>query len=155
MKSETNNLIIEKADRNQLEWIAQCQVEMALETENLKLNYDTVVKGVNYIFDNPDRGFYVVAKTSNKQPIGILIILKEWSDWRNGDIWWIHSVFVNVQYRRKKIFSKMFNVVEELAKSNHVRGIRLYVDKSNYKAQSVYKQLNMTNEHYELFEKMF
>ena len=155
MESETQNFVIEKANQNHLEWIAQCQVDMALEIENLKLNYDTVVQGVSYIFNNPDRGFYVLAKMSEDQSIGILLILKEWSDWRNGDIWWIHSVFVKNQYRRKKIFSKMFNFVEELARSNQVRGLRLYVDKSNNKAQSVYKQLDMTNKHYELFEKLF
>jgi GNAT superfamily N-acetyltransferase len=155
MKPETKELIIEKADQSYLEWIVQCQVDMALETENLKLNYDTVVQGVSYIFNNPDRGFYLLSKISPEQPIGILLILKEWSDWRNGDIWWIHSVFVKEQFRRKKIFSKMFNFLEKLASSNQVRGLRLYVDKSNHKAFSVYKQLGMTNKHYELFEKLF
>ena len=155
MESKTREIIIERADKKYLEWIALCQVEMASETENLKLNYDNVVQGVKYIFNHQDRGFYILAKTPESQPIGILLILKEWSDWRNGDVWWIHSVFVNAKFRRKKIFTKMFNFVEKLARSNHVSGLRLYVDKTNTKAQSVYKNLDMTNKHYELFEKLF
>jgi len=155
MKSEAVESNIEKANKQFVNWIAQCQLAMALETENLKLHYQNVVSGVNYIFEHPERGFYVIARDAEEQPIAVLLVLKEWSDWRNGDVWWLHSVYVLPHFRGKNVFSQMFRFVEQLAKVSQVRGIRLYVDKANVRAQAIYRKLGMTNEHYELFEKMF
>ncbi len=143
-----------KALLQDVAWIAQAQVLMAKETENLELNPEEVVKGVSFIFTNTTRGFYVVAK-QGQQAVGCLMVLNEWSDWRNGDVWWIHSVYVLPAYRRLGIFKIMYEYVEDLARSSGVRGLRLYVDKSNLKARNVYEKLGMSKDHYELFEKMF
>jgi len=137
------------------EWIAQAQVAMAKETENLQLNQEEVVKGAKFIFDHPDRGFYIIARNQQKNPAGCLLILKEWSDWRNGDVWWIHSLYVAPAYRKHGLFRKMFEYIENLARNSAVRGIRLYVDKGNMVAQQVYEKLGMSKDHYGLFEKMF
>ncbi len=146
---------IRKASPEDTIWIAQAQVLMAHETENLKLNQEDVVKGVSFIFDHPDHGFYVIIRNEEHNPVGCLMILKEWSDWRNGDIWWIHSLYVAPDYRKQGIFKKMFEYVEELARSSGVRGLRLYVDKSNVNAKVAYEKLGMNKNHYEMFEKMF
>ncbi len=143
-----------KALPQDVAWIAQAQVLMAKETENLELNPEEVVKGVSFIFTNTTRGFYVVVK-QGQQAVGCLMVLNEWSDWRNGDVWWIHSVYVLPAYRRLGIFKSMYEYVEDLARSSGVRGLRLYVDKSNLKARNVYEKLGMSKDHYELFEKMF
>jgi GNAT superfamily N-acetyltransferase len=147
-------LQIKKAKLDDLNWIANAQAAMAQETENLQLNQEQIVKGVSFIFANPARGFYVIAKHQH-QPVGCLMILNEWSDWRNGDVWWIHSVYVLHAFRKIGVFKKMFEYVEVLAQNSGVRGLRLYVDKSNVTAQAVYEKLGMSKDHYELFEKMF
>ena len=136
-------------------WIARAQVLMAKETENVQLIPEQVVSGVSFIFDHPDRGFYILAKNEGTDPVGCLLILKEWSDWRNGDVWWIHSVYVLPDYRNHGVFRMMFGYAEELARKSQVRGLRLYVDKTNVNAKRVYEKLGMNKDHYELFEKMF
>ncbi|MCI0496385.1 GNAT family N-acetyltransferase [candidate division KSB1 bacterium] len=146
---------VKKALPQDATWIAQAQVLMANETENLQLNPEEVVTGVSFIFEHPDRGFYIIAKNEETDPVGCLLILKEWSDWRNGDVWWIHSVYVAPDYRKNGVFRMMFGYVEDLARKSQVRGLRLYVDKSNVNAQRVYEKLGMKKDHYELFEKMF
>jgi GNAT superfamily N-acetyltransferase len=146
---------IQKATCEDKNWIAEAQVLMALETENLQLNQEAVVKGVGFIFDHLDGGFYIIAKNDEQNPIACLLVLKEWSDWRNGEVWWIHSLYVIPDYRKQGIFKKMFEYVEELARSSDVRGLRLYVDKSNAQAKAAYEKLGMNRDHYELFEKMF
>ena len=145
---------IRRADRRDLEWIAKFQVSMALETEELELDPDVVLQGAKYIFENPDTGFYVNAKLEDK-PMGCLLVLKEWSDWRNAFVWWIHSVYISPEYRKKGVFSRMFEYIEKLAHESGAKGLRLYVDKDNFSAKKVYSKLNMNCEHYELFEKMF
>jgi ribosomal protein S18 acetylase RimI-like enzyme len=86
--------------------------------------------------------------------IGSLLIIPEWSDWRNGEVWWIHSLFVKSEHRGKGVYRSLYSYIKKTAVENQVRGIRLYVDKTNALAQTVYKQLGMTDEHYSLFESM-
>ncbi len=131
---------IQKAQLVDIEWIADAQVSMADETENLQLNQQEVVKGISFIFSNPARGFYIIAK-HQQQPVACLMILNEWSDWRNGDVWWIHSVYILPAFRKRGIFKKMFDYVEVLARNSGVSGLRLYVDKSNVTAHKVYEKL--------------
>lgn len=152
---EHETYTIEMASIKDVNSIVRFQMVMARETEGLALDSHTVTKGVRRIFEEPDRGFYLVAKYNNHAPVGCLLILKEWSDWRNADVWWIHSVFIDPKHRQKGVFKRFFEYVEELARSSGIIGLRLYVEKTNSVARSVYSKHQMTNEHYELFEKMF
>ena len=81
------------------------------------------------------------------------MVTKEWSDWRNGEFWWIQSVYVHTDYHKNNIYRKLYSEVINLAKeSGKVCGIRLYVDKNNVKAQNVYSKLGMTESNYLFFE---
>lgn len=136
-------------------FIVDFQLKMALETEELTLDYDTVLKGVNAVFSDPDKGAYYVAEKDN-MVIGSLMTTYEWSDWRNGRVLWIQSVYVEKEHRGKGVYRKMYAFVKKMVQQseNDFRGIRLYVDKSNHKAQQVYTKLGMENHHYELYEWM-
>jgi ribosomal protein S18 acetylase RimI-like enzyme len=80
----------------------------------------------------------------------------EWSDWRNGDIWWIQSVFVHSAFRRRGIFSSLSNHLEELARQTPgVVGIRLYVENENGRAQQTYSSLGYDQAGYLVMERMF
>ena len=47
----------------------------------------------------------------------------------------------------------MYRGLQDMVKANNeVKGIRLYVDKTNSKAQKVYEACGMPNEHYSLYE---
>lgn len=133
--------------------IADYQVRMALETENLQLDPPTVNKGVQAVFDFPEKGKYFVAE-DNDTVVGCLLTIPEWSDWRNGTVLWIHSVYVLPEYRSKGVFKMLYQNLVDMVNSpdNDLRGLRLYVDKSNQKAQQVYEKLGMSGEHYHLYE---
>ena len=80
------------------------------------------------------------------QVVGQLMITYEWSDWRNGVFWWIQSVFIREDCRRKGIFSALHRHVEMLARSaGDVCGIRLYVERENRRAQKTYEVLGMSS----------
>lgn len=134
-------------------WIGEFQIAMALETESMHLNPSDVKAGVAHVYSS-NVGFYLTAK-KNGSPVGCLLVLKEWSDWRNGEVWWIHSVYIKPDYRKHGIFKKMFNEVSALGKTEGCRGLRLYVDKTNTNARHVYEKIGMSNKHYEMFELMF
>ena len=85
--------------------------------------------------------------------VGQLMVTYEWSDWRNGMMWWIQSVYVEPHYRRQGVYSSLYNNLVKMAKSDSgCCGIRLYVEKENSKAQDTYKSLGMKNAGYEIME---
>jgi len=133
--------------------IADFQVKMAKETENLELDPDTVHKGVSAVFDNPEKGKYFVAE-ANGEVVGCLLTVPEWSDWRNGTVLWIHSVYVIPAFRSQGVFKMLYENLVTMVNSpdNDLRGLRLYVEKANTNAQKVYEKLGMSGEHYHLYE---
>jgi len=134
--------------------IAGFQIRMAIETENLQLDTETVGKGVKAVFKKPELGQYFVAENDGNI-IASMLTTFEWSDWRNAQVWWLQSVYVLPEFRQQGIFKKMYEFVKTLADMNeNVGGIRLYVDKSNVRAQEVYKAVGMNGEHYQVFEWM-
>ena len=140
------------ADETHATTIRDFQVAMAQETENLSLDPETVLNGVRSLLAHPDRGHYVLAKNEG-EIIASTLVLSEWSDWRNGEVWWIHSVYVTPPYRGKGAFKAIYESLKNQAKAHpSIFGIRLYVDKRNQIAKQIYKSIGMNNEHYELFE---
>lgn len=147
-------MIIRQAEKRDSEAIVAFQLAMALETEQLQLDEPTVIKGVAAIFDDPSKGTYYVAELEG-QVVGSLLTTFEWSDWRNGTVLWIQSVYVMPEFRKKSIFSKLYrHVREQVVNNQELRGIRLYADKTNTSAHRVYEHLGMTAEHYQMYEWM-
>jgi GNAT superfamily N-acetyltransferase len=135
-----------------IETIADYQIKMAFETEALKLDPETVSKGVSAVFDDPAKGKYWLAEVDGNV-VGCLLTIPEWSDWRNGTVLWIHSVYVLPDFRGKGVYRKLYLHLKDMVeKSSDLRGLRLYVDKTNNKAQKVYEVLGMSGEHYHLYE---
>jgi ribosomal protein S18 acetylase RimI-like enzyme len=152
-------ILYRPATRADIATIAEFQLAMALETEQLALDRATVLAGVTAVFDKPERGYYYVAEDSAAGTSGTvvasLLITREWSDWRNGEVWWLQSVYVDPAARRRGIFAGLYRYVQNLVAENPaIRGLRLYVDQSNSAAQRVYTQLGMNGEHYRVFEWM-
>ncbi len=134
--------------------IAAFQVQMAQETEGMTLDQAVVEKGVQGVFEVPTRGQYWVAVDQN-EVVGCLLTVPEWSDWRNGTVLWIHSVFIVESHRGRGIYRKLYENLKRLVvESSDLRGIRLYVDRRNQAATKVYQTLGMDDEHYRLFEWM-
>ena len=149
-----DKVLFRKAKIQEADRICRFQLAMALETEGLHLDGSTCLKGVNAVFEDPRKGFYFVAEI-DEQTVASLLIIPEWSDWRNGQVWWIHSVYVEPQHRNKGIFAGLYRYIQDQVRATeNLRGLRLYVDRRNAGAQEVYRKLGMTNEHYELYEWM-
>lgn len=135
--------------------IARFNREMALETEQRKLSPPRVLRGVKALLADPAKGTYFLAEFGG-QVIGQLLITYEWSDWRNGNFWWIQSVFVTPTERGRGVFKALHAHIERLARRRKdVCGVRLYVDAHNTKAKEVYARLGLKATHYELWETDF
>jgi len=146
------NWTITKGIKGDEKIIAQFQVDMAMESEDLALDLETVIRGVTAGIEDPSKGTYFVARNEQGSPIGSLFLTKEWSDWTCRWYWWIQSVYVVPEYRRKGVFTSLFNAVDSAAKEEGVRSIRLYVDRTNSSAQECYHKQGMHESHYLMYE---
>lgn len=134
--------------------IIDFQIAMARETEDFDLVRDITTRGVHAVFANPAYGRYFVAVGEGKV-VASLMITYEWSDWRNGMVWWIQSVYVVPAFRRRGVYAGLYEHVKAMVEAEpSIRGIRLYVDNRNKPAQEVYARLGMEGEHYRVFEWM-
>jgi ribosomal protein S18 acetylase RimI-like enzyme len=83
------------------------------------------------------------------------MVTTEWSDWRNGLFWWIQSVYVQPRFRRKGLYTKLYEKVKALSEAKtNVCGFRLYVEHENLVAQQTYRALGMDKTGYQMFEEM-
>jgi GNAT superfamily N-acetyltransferase len=137
---------------------------MALETEHKVLDLETVQAGVAAGIADPLKARYFIAmqdaavagRETIGSAIGTLMLTREWSDWRNGDWWWIQSVYVDPAHRRQGVFAALYRHVEQLARATPgVIGLRLYVERDNIRAQSTYASLGMVDAGYRIFEAGF
>ena len=143
---------------------AQWNAAMALETEHKALDRDRLEAGVAAGIATPAAARYFIAmddaavagRETLGIPVGMLMLTREWSDWRNGEWWWIQSVYVPPEHRRRGVYAALHRHVETLARATPgVVGLRLYVERGNARAQGTYASLGMVDAGYAVFEREF
>ena len=143
---------IRLAERDDIQALVGFNQAMALETEGKKLEASVLTPGVAAVFEDANKGFYVVAEDGGSV-VGGLLITYEWSDWRNNWFWWIQSVYILPEFRGRSIYRAMYAFLKQSAETRGgVCGFRLYVEKENVHAQKVYEQLGMHESHYLAYE---
>jgi len=147
-------LAIREADPDDAQRIVLFNQAMARETEGRELDRRTLTKGVESLLKDPARGRYFVA-VKGDEVVGQVMITTEWSDWRNGVVWWLQSVYVSKLHRREGVYRMLHQHVRETALSEKVLGIRLYVERDNLAAQETYEALGMAPSQYLMFEEMW
>ena len=136
--------------------MAGFNLAMARETEARELDAAIVLAGVQNALENPERGFYLVAAAENEAPIAALLVTFEWSDWRNGWIWWFQSVYVAADSRGLGIFRALHARIRVEAHAEpDVIGLRLYVEHDNEPAQRTYQALGMVPGGYLVYEEIW
>jgi ribosomal protein S18 acetylase RimI-like enzyme len=135
--------------------IAEYNIALANETEDLTLDPAVVRPGVEAVLCDAAKGVYFAAIEDGKL-VGQLMVTYEWSDWRNGNFWWLQSVYVHPKFRSRGVFKSLFaHALEQAQKNPEVCGFRLYVDAHNSQAQDVYHRLGLKLTDYKVMERLF
>ncbi len=146
--------IIRQADPDDEEVVIDFNCRLAAETESKQLDRKTVQLGVRAILRNSRHGRYFVASIDD-QIVGQMMHTFEWSDWRNGEIWWLQSVYVHPDFRRQGVFRQLIQHLQaEADASPEVVGLRLYVEEHNTSAQRTYAQLGLKPAGYVVMESL-
>ncbi len=145
-------LSLRSANTNDADIIAEFNCRLAIESEGRALDPATIAAGVHAVLEGRGEAEYLIAE-SDGRVIGQLMLTREWSDWRNGWFYWIQSVFVVAEHRRRGVFSRLYQeaVARVEARSDSV-GLRLYVEVHNAKALETYTRLGMRVTGYEVLE---
>lgn len=152
IKVLSQDCMIDEATELDILELVDLQQKMALETENIALQEDIVEQGITALIKDSQKGKYYKIVQKGKI-IGCVLNTYEWSDWRNGNIVWIQSLYILPPYRRQGLFTAVYQYLREQVQKNPTqKGIRLYVDKRNEAAIQAYKAVDMDNNHYEMFE---
>jgi GNAT superfamily N-acetyltransferase len=129
------------------EAITAQNISLAKESENIILSSETVFAGVKALLSDKKKGFYLVAE-ENGTIVGQLMITVEWSDWRNKPIWWVQSVYVSKEWRKKGVFTQLLDYIRLKARKQGVAFLRLYAHKNNRSAMRVYEKVGWRREPY-------
>ncbi len=149
------NVSIRDATPDDREIIADFNRRMARETESRDLEPAIIGSGVAALLGDARKGRYWIA-TVDGRVAGQIMVTYEWSDWRNGMLWWIQSVYVHPDFRRMGVFTALYRHVERLARADREAcGLRLYVEERNTRAQATYRSLGMADPRYNVMESIF
>jgi GNAT superfamily N-acetyltransferase len=137
--------------------IAEFNRRLALETESKVLDAAVLERGVAQALADPDRiRYWIAAVPGSDQIAGQAAITREWSDWRNGWIWWLQSVYVAEPFRRQGIFRALYRHIHDQARGRlDVIGLRLYVENANHRAHQTYMALGMKPGRYSVYEDLW
>ncbi len=147
-------ITIRKATLDDLATIVEYNQRLAQETEDKRLDTETLTAGVRTILADSTKGEYFVAEADDRV-IGQIMYTREWSDWRNGDLLWLQSVYVHADYRGQGVFGQLLAQLQNIADSNpEVAGLRLYVEVENETAQKTYEKHAFKNPGYLVMERL-
>jgi GNAT superfamily N-acetyltransferase len=132
---------------------------LAVETERKVLDPAILDQGVARALAEPDRLRYWVAELplrDGHRLVGQTAITREWSDWRNGWIWWLQSVYIHADFRGQGVFRALYqHIYDQALASSDVIGLRLYVENGNLRAQQAYQALGMKPGGYSVLEELW
>ena len=147
-------LIVRSAGDVDIDRLVLYNQALARETEGRELDRKVLKEGVEALLSEPARGQYFVAQKAG-EVVGQMMVTYEWSDWRNGNIWWVQSVYVSKDHRREGIYRLLHEYVRSLAREEKAVGLRVYVDRDNEAAQRTYGALGMQASDYQMYEEMW
>jgi GNAT superfamily N-acetyltransferase len=145
--------LIRRATVDDAAVVAEFNRLLAEESEGKILDPAKLIPGVRAGLEDPHKSIYYLAEEEGRV-LGQLALTFEWSDWRNGWFWWIQSVYVRPEARRRGVFRALYAHVEGLARADpKVIGLRLFVENANRVAQQTYQQMGMRPAGYFVLEK--
>jgi GNAT superfamily N-acetyltransferase len=144
---------VRRASPADLDEVIEFNRLLAEESEGKTLDLAQLRPGVAAALADEHKGLYFLAEEDG-QALGQMGLTYEWSDWRNGWFWWIQSVFVRPEARRRGVFRALFEHIVQCARSDaQVIGLRLYVERDNTIAHQTYQRMGYEWTSYLVMEK--
>ena len=143
---------VRRATAADLDCVCEFNRLLALETEGKNLEPELLRSGATALLADAAKGHYFLAHEDGRV-LGQTGLSYEWSDWRNGWFWWLQSVYVRPEARRRGVFRLLFESIRQAARLDpQVIGVRLYVEANNTRAQTTYRKMGLEPTTYQVME---
>ena len=146
-----NEITIRRAVPADWETVVEYNYRLAAETEDTVLNRDVLALGVQAALADESKALYFVAEAGG-EIVGQAMVTFEWSDWRNGSIWWFQSVYIRADWRRRGVFRQIYNAITQAGQAAGAVEFRLYAVATNEPALATYRSLGMKHTPYIVME---
>ncbi len=149
--------LVRDARPDDLDAIVDFNARLASETEGKTLERTVLRRGVAVALGDSTRlRYWVAEQVETGALLGQAAISREWTDWRNGWLWWFQSVYVRPAARSQGVFRALHAEIRTRARAaEDVVGLRLYVEHANDRAQATYRALGMLPGGYEVYEELW
>lgn len=145
-------IAVRRATPADVETVCDFNRRLAAESEGKTLDAALLRSGVAAGLADASKGLYFLAHEAG-QILGQTALTYEWSDWRNGWFWWLQSVYVIPEARRRGACAALIDHIRAAARADkHVIGIRLYVETANAAAQAFYRKMGLEHTSYQVME---
>jgi GNAT superfamily N-acetyltransferase len=156
MAAATKPWHVRDATIGDLDYIVEFNLLLAIETESKTLERAVLERGVRFALGNPENTLRYWVAEQDSHVLGMAGITREWSDWRNGWIWWYQSVYVSADVRGSGVFRSIFAHIRDAALAERdVIGLRLYVENANDRAKATYRAMGLEPGGYEVFQELW
>lgn len=143
---------IRVAGIDDLDKIVQFNYNLSLEIENKILDIEFLTKGVRSLVEDYRKGGYYIYE-KGEDIIGQIMYTYEWSDWKNGNFLWLHNIYVDMNHRKKGVFSEICNyIINKYQYDNSIVGIRLNIENNNKIAENINEKFQLHRYDYSLCE---
>jgi ribosomal protein S18 acetylase RimI-like enzyme len=148
----SNDVRVRDATPDDLTVIVDYNLRLGAETEDKALSREVLANGVRRGLASPALCRYFIAEIDGR-PVGTTMLTYELTDWRNGVIWWLQSVYIDEAFRRSGVVRAIYRHIEDLARrAPDVRALRLYVRHDNERAIRTYEAMGMVGAGYRVLE---
>jgi GNAT superfamily N-acetyltransferase len=144
-------IIVREAEPHEFRIITDFVLAMARDSEGVTLNPEIVEAGVQAALADCGKGVYYVAE-ADQGLIGQVLVTTEWSDWNCCEYWWLQSVYVRPEWRRRGVFGLIYRHIVDRARESRAAAIRLYVHRDNEAAILAYRRHGMSDSEYIVME---
>lgn len=147
-----SSIRVRDAAADDADFIVDCNVALAEESEGKSLDRPVLAQGVRMGLARPGLARYFIAECDGRR-VGTTMLTYELTDWRNGVLWWLQSVYVLPDFRQRGVFRAIYGHIERLAREDpEARGLRLYVLSENRRALRTYEAMGMSDSGYVVYE---
>jgi len=143
--------IVREAEPQDVLLVTEFVVAMARDSEGAELDEEVVEAAVRAALADRAKGVYYVAE-ADEGLVGQALVTTEWSDWNCCEYWWLQSVYVLPEWRRRGVFGAIYRHVEQAARDARAAALRLYVRRDNERARLAYERLGMRAADYIVYE---
>ena len=144
---------IREADLADADVLIAFTIREAMEAEGCGLDAEDVRRGVESVLAKPLGAGCWVAECASGQVVASTSIVTEWSNFHGGYYWWIQSLFILPDHRRRGLAERLLEHVAKVAGEAGALDLRLYAHKSNQRALEAYRRCGFSVAPYTIMTK--